>query len=155
MEFHKRTLKIETYPFQNKEKYVKKYFEKIKESVGTAKKPNKYALQWYYFEDDVVYVCKKEKDSAQKDESKDKYKKKYELAFYESLYYWKNFFTTGKKFKRITKKMKHIPGYIIHGRMDVICDVNESIKLHKLLPKSKLYLVNGEGHQWKRTTSCI
>ena len=33
--------------------------------------------------------------------------------------------------------------------MDVICDVNESIKLHKLLPKSKLHLVNGEGHSGK------
>src|SRR6056300_1425493 len=49
----------------------------------------------------------------------------------------------------IRKKMKHVPGYIIHGRMDVVCDVNESIQLHKLLPKSKLHIVNWEGHGGK------
>lgn len=139
--------------FSKQRKICKKYFEKIKASAGTAKRPNKYAMQWYNFEDDVVYTCKKEKDAAQKDESKDeskdKYKKKYEIAFYESLYYWKNFFTTGKKLRESLKKMKHVPGHIIHGRMDVICDVNDSIKLHKLLPKSKLHLVNGEGHGGK------
>jgi proline iminopeptidase len=130
-------------------KICKKYFEKIQERVGTAKRPNKYAIEWYTFEDDVVYICKQEKDAAQKDESKDKYKKKYEIAFYESYYYWKNFFTNKRKFQNSLEKMKHVPGHIIHGRMDVICDVNESIQLHKLLPKSKLHLVNGEGHGGK------
>ena len=128
----------------------KTYFEKIKEYVGTAKRPNKFTMQWYAFEDNMVYTCKKEKDAAHKNKSSDKYKKKYELAFYESLYYWKNFFITGKKFIKLLKHMKQVPGYIIHGTLDVICDVNESIQLHQLLPNSKLCLVNGEGHSGKK-----
>ena len=131
--------------FAKQRKICKKYFEKIKEYVGSAKKPNKYALQWYYFEDDLLYSCEKDK-SKDKKNKKDTYETMYEVALYESLYYWKNFFTTGKKLRDSLKKMKHVPGFLIHGRMDVICDVNESIKLHKLLPKSKLHLVNGEGH---------
>ena len=133
---------------QNNEKYHKKYFEKIQERVGTAKRPNKYAIEWYTFEDNVVYVCKQEKDAAQKDESKDKYKKKYEIAFMSHIIIGKISLQINKNF-RIFEKMKHVPGHIIHGRMDVICDVHESIQLHKLLPKSKLHLVNGEGHGGK------
>ena len=39
------------------------------------------------------------------------------------------------------KKIKHIPGHIIHGRVDTICSYEDSYNLHQKLPKSKLILV--------------
>lgn len=135
--------------FTKQKNICKKYFNKIKSYIGTPNKPNKYAMQWYNFEDAVVFTCKKQKKLTNGNKKKATYKKKYELAFYESLYYFKNFFTTSNKLKKSLKNMKKIPGYLIHGRMDVICDVDESILLHNHLPKSKLILVNGEGHSGK------
>ena len=37
-------------------------------------------------------------------------------------------------------KIKHIPTVIVQGRYDIICPIDSAYKLHKLLPKSKLYI---------------
>ena len=40
--------------------------------------------------------------------------------------------------------------FYIHGRFDIICSIEESIRLHNLLPKSKLIIVENEGHHKKK-----
>ena len=47
-------------------------------------------------------------------------------------------------------KNKNIKGIIIQrNRIDVICNVHESIELNKLLPKSKLIILDNNGHNGK------
>jgi proline iminopeptidase len=40
----------------------------------------------------------------------------------------------------------HIPTVIINGRYDFICPPKTAYKLHQVLPKSKLVIVEGAGH---------
>ena len=132
--------KIENPTFSLQKEVCKKYFNKIKNSkVG-----NKYTKEWFHFESDLVIICEKKKER-----SKYPRKKMYELSLYESYYYYKNFFTSNKYIIDNLHKIKHIKGYIIHGRIDVICGVKESIKLHKLLPKSKLFIIDNNSHGGK------
>lgn len=43
-------------------------------------------------------------------------------------------------------KITHIPGYIVHGRYDVVCCVENAWDLHKVWPKSELKIVEDAGH---------
>ena len=43
-------------------------------------------------------------------------------------------------------KINHLPGYIIHGRYDMICPVEQALLLHRRWPESKLRLIDNAGH---------
>lgn len=43
-------------------------------------------------------------------------------------------------------KIAHIPGYIVHGRYDVICPVDQALALHQCWPGSELNIMPGSGH---------
>jgi len=42
--------------------------------------------------------------------------------------------------------LKDIPGYIVHGRYDVICPVQQAWDLHKAWPESELNIIADAGH---------
>jgi proline iminopeptidase len=43
-------------------------------------------------------------------------------------------------------KLKDIPTIIVNGRYDVICPPKTAYRLHKALPKSKLWIIDAAGH---------
>lgn len=43
-------------------------------------------------------------------------------------------------------RIAHIPGYIIHGRYDMICLAEQAWQLHRAWPLSELFLVQAAGH---------
>ncbi len=43
-------------------------------------------------------------------------------------------------------KIADIPGYIVHGRYDMICLAEQAWKLHRAWPMSELYIVQAAGH---------
>lgn len=43
-------------------------------------------------------------------------------------------------------KIRHIPGYIVHGRYDVICPVEQAWELSKAWPEAKLSIIADAGH---------
>lgn len=44
------------------------------------------------------------------------------------------------------QSIRHIPGYIVHGRYDVICPVEQAWELSKAWPEVKLSIVSDAGH---------
>ena len=59
----------------------------------------------------------------------------------EAHYMSKNCFLPDKYIINNAKKIAHTPTFIIHGRYDVICRPLLAWRLHKALPKSKLFFV--------------
>jgi len=43
-------------------------------------------------------------------------------------------------------QLKDIPGYIVHGRYDVICPVAQAWALHKVWPEAQLNIIDDAGH---------
>ena len=44
------------------------------------------------------------------------------------------------------EKIKHIPCSIVNGRYDLLCPPVAAWRLHKVLPKSKLFIIPDAGH---------
>jgi len=63
------------------------------------------------------------------------------------VHYLKNgyFFEEGQLL-RDAPRLKDIPAIIINGRYDMMCPPVTAYRLHRLLPKSKLIIVEGAGH---------
>ena len=132
--------------FSIQKKICLKYFNKIRQ------KKQKYINAWFNFENDLIYTIKKKiKKNKTKKQIKLYNLSKEELAFYESYYYYKNFFLPVHYVENNCNKIKDIKGYIFHGRLDIICNFNESYKIHKKLPKSKLIISDFEGHSGTKT----
>ncbi|HIO92496.1 MAG TPA: prolyl aminopeptidase [Leucothrix mucor] len=68
------------------------------------------------------------------------------LATIETHYFVNNGFLEDGQLLREADKIKDIPCYIIHGRYDMICPVEQAYALHKVLPLSELFIVQGAGH---------
>lgn len=58
----------------------------------------------------------------------------------------RGFFEHDDQLLRDAPKIAHIPTTIIHGRYDVVCPVKNAYDLHKVLPQSKLSVVQTAGH---------
>ena len=69
------------------------------------------------------------------------------FAKIECHYFRNNVFFNDKNFiLKNMKKLRHTPGYIIHGRYDIVCLVEYAWSLHKAWPKSRLHIVPDAGH---------
>lgn len=121
-------------------KICKLFFNKIKNL------DKKYIKAWFELEHDIVWTYKPNL------KSKEINNKCIDLAFYESLYYGNNFFIEKDYIKNNLYRIKNIEGFILHGRIDIICDFSESYEISKKLPKSKLIIQNYEGH-WGEKSS--
>ena len=44
------------------------------------------------------------------------------------------------------EKIVHIPGFIVHGRYDMICPIEQAFALHECWPQSRLRIIDSAGH---------
>ena len=73
---------------------------------------------------------------------------KYVAALFESHYYSKQFFLKKNYFMDNAHRASGVPGVFIHGKYDVICSMKESYDISKLLPRSRLVVVENAGHSY-------
>jgi proline iminopeptidase len=69
------------------------------------------------------------------------------FASIECHYFMNNaFFDTPNWLLENIAKIRHIPGYIVQGRYDVVCPARSAWDLHKAWPEAKLTFVADAGH---------
>lgn len=68
------------------------------------------------------------------------------LASIESHYFVNNCFLEDNQILTNMDKIKDIPGFIIHGRYDMVCPLDGAWELHQSWPTSELYIVRDAGH---------
>jgi len=68
------------------------------------------------------------------------------IARIETHYFMNNSFMEDDQLLNNLSRIQHIPGYIIHGRYDMICPIKQAFDLHKAWLKSELFIVQGAGH---------
>ncbi|MBD3361904.1 prolyl aminopeptidase [Candidatus Woesearchaeota archaeon] len=99
---------------------------------------NKFAYAWTLYELNIASLVLDEK------KNKKIMKKKPELwkgmSPLETTYIAKNCFLPNDYIMKNIGKIRHLPVSIINGRYDMICPPISAYKLHKALPKSKLFL---------------
>jgi proline iminopeptidase len=91
------------------------------------------------------YYKKKKKKNFMKGKSKED---QITLAIYECYYYKNGAFFPKNYILNNAHKLKKIPGYIIHGRFDIICNPEGSWKLAQKWKKAKLRLTELAGHSY-------
>ena len=73
----------------------------------------------------------------------------YALSFarIECHYFTNNaFFKTNNWLLENIEKIRHIPGFIVQGRYDVVCPARSAWDLHKVWPEAKLNIIADSGH---------
>ena len=68
------------------------------------------------------------------------------LACIESHYFSNNCFVEDNVILNNINKIRHLPLFIIHGRYDMICPLENAWQLHKKCPASELMIVRDAGH---------
>lgn len=68
------------------------------------------------------------------------------IARIETHYFVNNGFMQNNQLLDNANKLKNIPGFIIQGRYDMICPMQQAYDLHKAWPLSDLFIVQGTGH---------
>lgn len=68
------------------------------------------------------------------------------IALLENFYMTNGCFLEEGQLLRNTSKIEHIPTVLVNGRYDMICPPVNAYRLHKLLPKSRLEIVERAGH---------
>ncbi len=68
------------------------------------------------------------------------------LARIECHYFVNNSFMAPDQLLRNADRLRAIPGFIVHGRYDVVCPLEQALDLHRVWPKAKLTIVPDAGH---------
>ena len=68
------------------------------------------------------------------------------VARIEAHYFVNNSFLQPNQILNNADKLKEIPGYIVHGRYDVICPAQQAWALHQAWPESELNMIEDAGH---------
>jgi len=68
------------------------------------------------------------------------------FSMLENYYMANNCFLEDGEILSNAGRISEIPAVIINGRYDIICPPVTAYKLHKLLPQSKLWIIEGAGH---------
>ena len=68
------------------------------------------------------------------------------LARIECHYFMNNAFLEENQILRDAKKLKEIPGVIVHGRYDMVCPIESAWDLHKAWPEAELRIIKNAGH---------
>lgn len=68
------------------------------------------------------------------------------IARIECHYFMHNSFFEENQLLNNAIKLKDIPGFIVHGRYDVICPVDQAFELHEKWPNSQLKIIADAGH---------
>lgn len=68
------------------------------------------------------------------------------IARIECHYFVNDSFFTPNQLLNDIEKIKHIPGYIVQGRYDMICPIEQAWSLHQAWPNSELIVLPTSGH---------
>ncbi|MFO8154223.1 prolyl aminopeptidase [Thioalkalivibrio sp.] len=68
------------------------------------------------------------------------------LARIECHYFFNDSFLEPDHLLRDAGRLAEIPGYIVHGRYDVVCPVEQAVALHRVWPQAELRIVPDAGH---------
>jgi proline iminopeptidase len=68
------------------------------------------------------------------------------LARIEAHYFVNDAFLAPGQLLADAERMKEIPGYIVHGRYDMVCPVDNAFALHAAWPTAQLQIVREAGH---------
>jgi len=68
------------------------------------------------------------------------------VARIEAHYFANGSFLKPNQILNDAHKLKDIPGYIVHGRYDVICPAQQAWALHQAWPESQLNMIEDAGH---------
>jgi proline iminopeptidase len=68
------------------------------------------------------------------------------IARIECHYFYNRSFLQPDQILTDMDKINHLPGFIIHGRYDMICPVEQALSLHRRWPESRLRIIDNAGH---------
>jgi proline iminopeptidase len=68
------------------------------------------------------------------------------LARIETHYFAHDSFLEPEQLLRDAHRLKDLPGYIVHGRYDMVCPLASAWDLHRAWPQAKLEIVPDAGH---------
>ena len=68
------------------------------------------------------------------------------LARIECHYFMNDSFLEADQILNNIQRLRNIPGYIVHGRYDVVCPVEQAWALHQAWPGSHLHIIQDAGH---------
>lgn len=68
------------------------------------------------------------------------------VARIEAHYFINKSFMRPNQLLEDAGRLKDIPGYIVHGRYDVICPVQQAWALHQVWPEAELHIIADAGH---------
>ena len=68
------------------------------------------------------------------------------LARIECHYFRHDSFLAPDQLLRDANRLSGIPGFIVHGRYDVVCPVEQAVALHRVWPQAELRIVPDAGH---------
>jgi len=64
----------------------------------------------------------------------------------ETHYFMNNGFLEENQILNNMDRLQDIPGFIVHGRYDMICPIKQGYDLHKAWPRSEFFVVQSAGH---------
>ena len=68
------------------------------------------------------------------------------LARIECHYFVNDSFFTKNQLLNEAHRLSNIPGYIVHGRYDVVCPIEQAYALHQVWPQAKFTIAPSSGH---------
>ena len=68
------------------------------------------------------------------------------LARIECHYFMNDSFLEADQILNNVQRLRNIPGYIVHGRYDVVCPLEQAWALHQAWPGSHLHIIQDAGH---------
>lgn len=97
------------------------------------------ARRWWDWEYSLLYLTPQGKTT-------DTIKEIEELSILENHFFYNDAWLKPNQILNDAHKLKDIPITLIHGRYDVICPVNSSFELKKVLPQVRIVVLKDEGH---------
>ena len=68
------------------------------------------------------------------------------IARIECHYFHNNSFMRLNQLLEDMPKIKHLPGFIVHGRYDMICPIEQAVLLDQQWPEARLRIIDNAGH---------
>ena len=113
---------------------ITKYFQKKLQSSER----RKYAKAWWEWELSTSYMKLRSDDSTLKEEL--------DISMLENHYFVNRCWLKEGQLLKNLYRIKHIPITIVHGRYDMVCPINQAFAIKKILPRTKIIIVENEGH---------
>lgn len=68
------------------------------------------------------------------------------MARIEAHYFMNNAFLEDDQILNNASRLAGIPGFIVHGRYDIVCPLDNATALHERWPEAELYIIREAGH---------